>query len=89
LTEPSSEAAIRELTARAVAEPSEIERVLGMPRAGTGAIHVYGGDFFAIPRSAWCPDTGVERPFDVEHARRVFAEANARWQARTPPALER
>ena len=44
-----------------------------------GAIHVYGGDFFAIPRSEWCPDTGVERPFDVEHARRVFADANARW----------
>jgi predicted metal-dependent enzyme (double-stranded beta helix superfamily) len=168
LTEPSSEAAIRELMERTVVEPSEIEQVLGTPREGgiatlhrspeltilniawtpgmavfphdhrtwaviglyggcedntfyrrspdglvaaggkqlrtsdaillgknvihavanplesfTGAIHVYGGDFFAIPRSEWCPDTGAERPFDVEHARRVFAEANARWEGRT------
>jgi predicted metal-dependent enzyme (double-stranded beta helix superfamily) len=170
LTTPSSEAAIRELVERAVADPADVERVLGTPRAGgiatlhrspeltilniawvpgmavfphdhrtwaviglyggvedntfyrrgphgvvaangqrletgdavvlgphvihavanplrtfTGAIHVYGGDFFAIPRSEWCPDTGVERPFDVEHARRVFAQANARWQAEMAP----
>ena len=44
----------------------------------TGAIHVYGGDFFHEPRSEWDPQTREERPYDVEHARQVFAEANAR-----------
>jgi predicted metal-dependent enzyme (double-stranded beta helix superfamily) len=44
----------------------------------TAAIHVYGGDFFAVPRSEWDPKTLEERPFDLEHARQVFAEANKR-----------
>jgi len=47
----------------------------------TGAIHVYGGDFFATPRSEWTPDTLEERPYDVERTRRTFAEANERWRA--------
>jgi predicted metal-dependent enzyme (double-stranded beta helix superfamily) len=44
----------------------------------TAAIHVYGGDFYATPRSEWDPRTFQERPFDIEHAREVFAEANKR-----------
>ena len=44
----------------------------------TAALHVYGGDFFAVPRSEWDPQTFQERPFDIEHAREVFAEANKR-----------
>ena len=28
----------------------------------TGAIHVYGGDFFAIERSEWDPETLAEGP---------------------------
>jgi len=44
----------------------------------TAAIHVYGGDFFAVPRSEWDPRTFQEQPFDIEHARQVFAEANKR-----------
>ncbi len=44
----------------------------------TAAIHVYGGDFFATSRSEWDPLTFQERPFDIEHAREVFAEANKR-----------
>jgi predicted metal-dependent enzyme (double-stranded beta helix superfamily) len=44
----------------------------------TAAIHVYGGDFFAVPRSEWDPKTLEERPFDLEHARQIFAEANKR-----------
>jgi predicted metal-dependent enzyme (double-stranded beta helix superfamily) len=47
----------------------------------TGAIHVYGGDFFATPRSEFDPDTLEERPYDVERTKRVFAEANERWLA--------
>ena len=44
----------------------------------TGAIHVYGGDFFATPRSEWDPRTFQEQPYDVEHTMRAFEEANDR-----------
>jgi len=46
----------------------------------TRAIHVYGGDFFAPPRprSEWDPETLAERPWDLDHTRRLFAEADAR-----------
>jgi predicted metal-dependent enzyme (double-stranded beta helix superfamily) len=44
----------------------------------TAAIHVYGGDFFATPRSEWDPNTLEERPFDVAAAMRVFEESNKR-----------
>jgi predicted metal-dependent enzyme (double-stranded beta helix superfamily) len=49
----------------------------------TRAIHVYGGDFFAPvrPRSEWDPETLVERPWDMEGTRRLFAEAEARFRA--------
>jgi hypothetical protein len=45
----------------------------------TGAIHVYGGDFFeAVPiRSEWDPETLVELPYNVEKNMRLFEEANA------------
>lgn len=43
----------------------------------TGAIHVYGGDFFARARSEWDPETLFERPYDLEKNRRLFSEANA------------
>jgi predicted metal-dependent enzyme (double-stranded beta helix superfamily) len=42
----------------------------------TGAIHVYGGDFFAIPRSEWDTPDSAEQPYSVERAMRTFAEAN-------------
>lgn len=44
----------------------------------TGAIHVYGGDFFATPRSEWDPVTFAEHPYDVEHTMQVLAAANGR-----------
>ena len=44
----------------------------------TGAIHVYGGDFFATPRSEWDPRTFEEHPYDMEHTLRSFEESNAR-----------
>jgi predicted metal-dependent enzyme (double-stranded beta helix superfamily) len=43
----------------------------------TGAIHVYGGDFFAVTRSEWDPESLHERPYDAERAMRLFEEANA------------
>ena len=44
----------------------------------TAAIHVYGGDYFATPRSQWDPETLTEAPFDVEAVRRVLAVADER-----------
>jgi predicted metal-dependent enzyme (double-stranded beta helix superfamily) len=43
----------------------------------TGAIHVYGGDFFATARSEWDPETLREQRYDVEKNMRLFEEANA------------
>src|SRR5262249_18683607 len=39
-----------------------IHAVANPLREFTGAIHVYGGDFFGVPRSEWDPDTREERP---------------------------
>ena len=47
----------------------------------TGAIHIYGGDFFKPGRSEWDPEALRERPFDLESARRSFHEANERFKA--------
>ena len=38
----------------------------------TGAIHVYGGDFFAAKRSEWDPESLQEKPYDVDKAMRLF-----------------
>ena len=46
----------------------------------TGAIHIYGGDFFGVPRSEWDSETLRERPLDLEAARRSFREANDRFK---------
>ena len=48
----------------------------------TGAIHVYGGDFFKEPRSQWASEDAEEVPYDVEQAQRVFASANEQWLAK-------
>ncbi len=45
-----------------------------LPRL-TGAIHIYGGDFFAAERSEWDPETLDERPYDLEKARRMFDDS--------------
>ena len=43
----------------------------------TGAVHVYGGDFFAASRSQWDPETLLEQRFDMEKNLRLFEQANA------------
>ncbi len=45
----------------------------------TGAIHVYGGDFFGAVavRSEWDPETLLEQPFNLEKSMRLHEEANA------------
>jgi len=47
----------------------------------TGAIHIYGGDFFAAERSEWDSMTLEEHRSDGERVRRVFEDANARYEA--------
>ena len=38
----------------------------------TGAIHIYGGDFFATERSEWDPQSLQEMPYDLEKAMRML-----------------
>jgi predicted metal-dependent enzyme (double-stranded beta helix superfamily) len=53
-----------------------------LPRL-TGAIHVYGGDFFgSTERSEWDPETLMEGPFDPERAVRRFEQASATFASR-------
>ena len=40
----------------------------------TGAIHVYGGNFFETHRSEWSFNSLEERPYDVEKNMRAFEE---------------
>ena len=47
----------------------------------TGAIHVYGGDYFAPGRSEWDAETLHERPFDLESARQNFRKSAERFYA--------
>ena len=47
----------------------------------TGAIHVYGGDFFNEPRSEWDADTLLETTYDVDKTLRLFEESNIRMAA--------
>ena len=50
-------------------------------RSYTGAIHVYGGDFIAEPRSQWDAETFEEQPYDLETVRREFEMAESRFKA--------
>ena len=42
----------------------------------TGAIHIYGGDFFATERSEWDPETLVEGSYDVGKVLGLFEASN-------------
>jgi predicted metal-dependent enzyme (double-stranded beta helix superfamily) len=48
----------------------------------TGAIHVYGGDFFAVQRSEWDAERLVEQAYDVEKTLRLFEESNRIYESR-------
>ena len=43
----------------------------------TGALHIYGGDFFNAHRSEWDPETLLEGPLDANRLPRYFQEQNA------------
>jgi predicted metal-dependent enzyme (double-stranded beta helix superfamily) len=45
----------------------------------TGAIHIYGGDFFKVRRSEWDAETLAERDWDLRGAVRNFEQSNARF----------
>jgi len=49
----------------------------------TGAIHVYGGDFFAVPRKEWDPERLIEQPYDVQKTLQMFEESNRLYAARS------
>jgi predicted metal-dependent enzyme (double-stranded beta helix superfamily) len=79
-TRPIEAAGARELAVRDAVPLGHdiIHSVLNpIPRL-TGAIHVYGGDFFAAERREWDAETFREGPYDFAKAARLFEEANAR-----------
>jgi len=43
----------------------------------TGAIHVYGADFFDADRSEWDPENLHKSPYDVDKNMALFEQANA------------
>ncbi len=49
----------------------------------TSALHVYGGDFFnpPEPRSQWDHESLIEQPWDMDHTRAVFRQAEGRYNA--------
>jgi predicted metal-dependent enzyme (double-stranded beta helix superfamily) len=55
----------------------------------TGAIHVYGGDFFAVSRSEWNPESLLEERYDVEKVMRQFEESNALYARTGQPSRTR
>jgi predicted metal-dependent enzyme (double-stranded beta helix superfamily) len=61
-----------------------IHSVANTRREFAVALHVYGGDFFAVDRSEWDPSTFEERPRDLEGTARLFEEANERWFGEVP-----
>ena len=46
-----------------------------LPRL-TGALHVYGGDFFEVERSEWDPEDLAEKPYDLEKNIGLFEASN-------------
>lgn len=68
----------RQLRARDVALLGDdtIHAVTNPTREFAGAIHIYGGDFFATSRSEWRGDPYREQPYDVDYVLNYFEEAN-------------
>jgi predicted metal-dependent enzyme (double-stranded beta helix superfamily) len=59
--------------------PSDaIHSVTNPLQQSTGGLHVYGGDFFATPRSQWDNKSLREEPSDGDAIRALFDQENAR-----------
>lgn len=52
----------------------------------TGALHIYGGDFFETPRREWDPQTLEEGAFSVPRALQLFEDSNKRWEEMRSPS---
>ena len=63
--------------------PDIIHSVINPIKRLTGAIHVYGGDFFAVPRKEWDPERLIEQPYDVQKTLQMFEESNRLYAARS------
>jgi predicted metal-dependent enzyme (double-stranded beta helix superfamily) len=50
----------------------------------TGSIHIYGGDYFGVPRSLWDAETLEEGPGDGARLQQLFEDANSRLSASDP-----
>ena len=64
-----------------------IHSVLNPTGKMTCALHVYGGDFYEPdePRSEWDPETLDEQRWEVERVKRLFQEAEERFNAVNHP----
>jgi predicted metal-dependent enzyme (double-stranded beta helix superfamily) len=70
-----------------IALPSDVIHSVANPIGRlTGAIHIYGGDFFAGGRTEWDPESLSPRPWSIQGAVRQFEEANARSISCQTPA---
>ena len=58
--------------------PEAIHSVTNPLDRFTGGIHIYGGDFFATPRSQWNQETLAEEPSDGAIIRAMFESENER-----------
>lgn len=68
-----------------IALPSDVIHSVANPIGKlTGAIHIYGGDFFAPGRTEWEPESLVPRPWSIQGAVRQFEESNARFYGPRP-----
>jgi predicted metal-dependent enzyme (double-stranded beta helix superfamily) len=56
--------------------PDIIHSVINPVSRLTGAIHVYGGDFFSVSHSQWDPERLMEEPYDVTRLLALFEESN-------------
>jgi predicted metal-dependent enzyme (double-stranded beta helix superfamily) len=56
--------------------PDIIHSVTNPTSKLTGAIHIYGGDFFSVDRSEWEPEGLTERQYDLEKNLQLFEDAN-------------
>ena len=78
--EPTNASALRERDVYSL-PPNAIHSVTNPIEKFTGALHVYGGNYFAPGRSEWDAETLEERPFDLAAARTTFSKAAQRFRA--------
>jgi predicted metal-dependent enzyme (double-stranded beta helix superfamily) len=66
----------------AILDHSAIHAVANSGPTFCEALHVYGGDLFAQPRTAWDEVTWRAGPYDAEQTQRRFEDANRRANSR-------